>query len=72
MYLTKNPRVHEWMDEFKTHGLDFCQKMLCRLEADMDYYYGFGAENPKHLWTHDLGDQLQLITELRRYINGAS
>lgn len=72
MYLTKNPKVHEWMDEFKTYGLDFCVRMLCRLEADMDYYYGFGAENPKHLWTKDLGDQLQLITELRRYINGAS
>lgn len=48
------------------HGYDhdFLRQMLARFVMDCEYYLGYGSRHPKHLWTHDEREIIDLMKEI--------
>lgn len=52
------------VDEVLQHDLKFRYMLLGRLQADCEYYLGFGNRNPNRLWAGDEERQLEYMTRL--------
>lgn len=52
------------VDEVLQHDLKFRYMLLGRLQADCEYYLGFGNRNPSRLWAGDEERQLEYMTRL--------
>lgn len=52
------------IDEILQHDLRFRYMLLGRLQADCEYYLGFGNRNANRLWTGNEETQIETMTKL--------
>ncbi len=52
------------VDEVLQHDLKFRRMLLGRLQADCEYYLGFGNRSPKRLWAGSEEEQIEYMTKL--------
>lgn len=52
------------VDEVLQHDLKFRYMLLGHLQADCEYYLGFGNRNPGRVWSGDEERQLEYMTRL--------
>ena len=52
------------IDEILQHGLRCRYRLLGRLQADCEYYLGFGNRNTNRLWAGNEEAQIETMTKL--------
>ena len=58
----------DYFNEFKSHGIEFCNLMYARMNTDLLYYYGYGNKHEKYLWANDLKLQCEIMRLLKEFI----
>ena len=52
------------IEEVLQHDLKFRYMLLGRLQADCEYYLGFGNKNPRRLWAGSEKTQIEYMTKI--------
>lgn len=52
------------VEEVLQHDLRFRYMLLSRLQADCEYYLGFGNRNPGRLWAGSEAEQIEYMTKI--------
>ena len=59
-----NPNGGMTVDEVIQHDLRFRYMLLGRLQADCEYYLGYGNRNPRRLWAGSEAEQIEFMIKL--------
>lgn len=59
-----NPNGGMTVDEVIQHDLRFRYMLLGRLQADCEYYLGYGNRNPRRLWAGSEAEQIKFMIKL--------
>ena len=58
------------IEEVLQHDLKFRYMLLGRLQADCEYYLGFGNKSPHRLWAGSEKTQIEYMTKNSRQLTG--
>lgn len=59
-----NPNGGMTVDEVTQHDLRFRYMLLDRLQADCEYYLGYGNRNSRRLWAGSEAEQIEFMIKL--------
>ena len=58
------------IEEVLQHDLKFRYMLLGRLQADCEYYLGFGNKSPRRLWAGSEKTQIEYMTKIHDSFRG--
>ena len=58
------------IEEVLQHDLKFRYMLLGRLQADYEYYLGFGNKSPRRLWAGSEKTQIEYMTKIHDSFRG--